>query len=83
MPLGLRISCLPLWSLNFLNWKLCMSFFAKVGSGPMISTVFLKERKNEQPTRYLGLYNMSYFHILCKFLKGLITLDISEAEELL
>lgn len=49
----------------------------------MISSVFLKERKKKQPTRYLGLYNMSFFHILCKFLKGLIALDISEAEELL
>ena len=56
MCLGLRISCLPLWSLNFLSWKLCMYFFAKVDSGPMVSTVFLKERKKKPSKIPRALY---------------------------
>ena len=44
MSLGLRMSCLLLWSLNFLSWKHYMSFSAKVGSGPMVSTVFLEKK---------------------------------------
>lgn len=82
MCLGLRISCLPLWSLNFLSWKLCMYFFAKVDSGPMVSTVFLKERK-KNPAKFLGHYTISLFHILCRFIKGLIALGMHRPEELL
>lgn len=73
------MSCLPLWSLSFLSWKLCMSFFAKVSSVPMVSTVFLKKKKKD-PTKLLGHYTMSFFHILCRYLKSLIALGVIEPE---
>lgn len=64
MPVRLRMSCLHLWSLNFLSWKLCMYFFAKVDSGPMVSTVFLKERKKTQQNSYgTILYPSSIFYV--------------------
>lgn len=36
----------------------------------------LERKKKKQPTRFLGHYDMSFSHILCEFLKGLIALDI-------
>lgn len=71
------MTCLHLWSLNFLSWKLCMYFFAKVDSRPMVSPVFLEERKKKNPEKFLGHYTISFFHILCRFLKGLIAFGMS------
>lgn len=43
----------------------------------------LFERKKKNPAEFLWHYTISFFHILCRFLKGLIAFGMSGPEELL
>lgn len=40
----------------------------------------LLEKKKKDPTKLLGHYTMSFFHILCRYLKSLIALGVIEPE---